>query len=536
MQEIQYNSTLTTGRVRVSLAEREWRGMSRKEALRQLDLGQSVAEFETDLKHYFVETETFRSLIQGRVDIVAGDKGTGKSALFKILSERYGDEPALKHIEVIPAFNASGDPVFRQLAEGAVLTEGQYRTVWKTYVLSLAGNWLLDLFNGEWTDSMSKLDGLLRRLDLRETDQSPKGIFSRLVGLIKRIMTPTRAGIEVSWDDAGMPVATPHVEFGDKETPTTEPIIVRHTESLSLLNDALDEAGITAWLVLDRLDEAFAGALLVEIPALRALFRTYLDLLEFDRIRLKMFVRKDLFRRITEGGFVNLTHINDRKVEIVWDDDDLLNLLIQRVRANEPFMDTAKLSGKSNMEIFKALFPEQVEEGSRRPTTLKWMLSRIRDGQDVKPPRNLIDLVKKAQEEQLRREGREAHEFVTGEPLFEPEAIKDAQSRLSRDRVVDTLLAESGQLRGIIEKFRDGKAEYNHESLQKRLGWEFHVDGEAATRGAIRELTDMGFLERIRQSETFKVPMLYRDGLNITQGKAFQSGDEEGEDLSEEEA
>jgi hypothetical protein len=31
---------------------------------------------------------------------------------------------------------------------------------------------------------------------------------------------------------------------------------------------------------------------------------------------------------------------------------------------------------------------------------------------------------------------------------------------------------------------------------------------------------DMGFLERT--GETYKVPMLYRDGLNIKQGKAFQ--------------
>lgn len=29
----------------------------------------------------------------------------------------------------------------------------------------------------------------------------------------------------------------------------------------------------------------------------------------------------------------------------------------------------------------------------------------------------------------------------------------------------------------------------------------------------------MGFLEEI--GDSFKVPMLYRDGLNITQGKAF---------------
>jgi hypothetical protein len=313
------------------------------------------------------------------------------------------------------------------------------------------------------------------------------------------------------------------VEFED---PNSQPIrVIPHRDALGLLNKSLTEANISLWLVLDRLDEAFAGYIAMEIPALRALFRTYLDLHEFDQLRLKMFVRKDLFRRITKGGFVNLTHVNDRKVEIVWDDDDLLNLLIQRVRANTDFMETAELGDKSNTEIFRTLFPKQVEEGKRRPDTLKWMLSRIRDGQYVKPPRNLIDLVKKAQEEQLRREDREAHEFVPGQPLFEPEAIKDAQSRLSQERVNDTLLAESGQLRPFIEHFRGGKAEHTFESIRDTMGLTGVPDGDAATRGLTRELMDMGFLERIRKSETYKIPMLYRDGLDITRGKAFQVTD-----------
>lgn len=504
--------------------------MKRKEALRQLDLGQTVAEFETDLKHYFVETETFRSLVQSKVDIVAGDKGTGKSALFKILRERYVEEPTLKGVEVIPAFNVSGDPIFKRLTEGEVLSEGQYRTIWKTYVLALTGNWLLLRFKDQWTPSMKKLDVLLQRLDLREFDPTPKGTFSHLVDLVKRIVKFKKAGVEITFDEAGVPITTPHIELGEIES-EDEPTLIRHTESLGLLNDALVEADLSAWLVLDRLDEAFAGSILVEIPALRALFRTYLDLTEFEQIRLKMFVRRDLFRRITEGEFVNLTHINARKVEIVWDDHDLLDLLIRRVRANPGFMETTQLTDKSNTEIFNLLFPDQVEEGSRRPKTLQWMLSRIRDGLYVKPPRNLIDLVKKAQEEQLRIEEREPHEFIPGEPLFEPQAIRKAYGRLSQERVVDTLLAESGDLRSIIESFRDGKAEHNFESMAMTIRRSFGASGselkESGVRHAIKMLVDMGFIERVKQSETYKIPMLYREGLNITQGKAFQPPDEQ---------
>jgi hypothetical protein len=187
--------------------------MEVKEILRQLNLGNSVAEEDRDLESYFVETETFRALINDDGDVIAGDKGTGKTALYKILTRRYRTIPALENVEVVTAFNPIGNPVFQRLAMGEVLTEGQYITVWKAYVLSLAGNWLLHIYEDEFTPSMEKLDALLRRAGLRTTDDQPSTVFSRLVNVVKRITTPKSAGIAVSFDESGLPVFTPQVEY-----------------------------------------------------------------------------------------------------------------------------------------------------------------------------------------------------------------------------------------------------------------------------------------------------------------------------------
>jgi len=56
--------------------------MKMKDVLKELNLGYSVAEFDEELENYFVETEPFRALINNRADVVAGDKGTGKTAIF----------------------------------------------------------------------------------------------------------------------------------------------------------------------------------------------------------------------------------------------------------------------------------------------------------------------------------------------------------------------------------------------------------------------------------------------------------------------
>ncbi|WP_430633932.1 hypothetical protein [Zafaria sp. Z1313] len=60
--------------------------------------GNPVAEFDTSLEDYFVQTETFERLVTDDGDIVAGDKGTGKTALFKILTAGHPDYPARDYL------------------------------------------------------------------------------------------------------------------------------------------------------------------------------------------------------------------------------------------------------------------------------------------------------------------------------------------------------------------------------------------------------------------------------------------------------
>ena len=71
---------------------------------RKLQLGNSVAEFDNELEKYFVETEPFRALVEDRADVIAGDKGTGKTALYRILCKRYVSIDRLSDVEVVAAF------------------------------------------------------------------------------------------------------------------------------------------------------------------------------------------------------------------------------------------------------------------------------------------------------------------------------------------------------------------------------------------------------------------------------------------------
>jgi hypothetical protein len=486
------------------------------EILRQMELGNSVAETDANLQEYFLETQPYRDLIADRKDVIAGDKGTGKTALYKILQRNYMQYNELSSVEVLPAFNPTGSPVFKQLTERGVLSELQYTEMWKAYILATAGNWLLNIYTRDHSKSTRLLDDLLVGLDIRTPSDQTRTVFMKIADGIGSLFHWKKAELEFSIDPAsGKYSVIPRVERA-QESPTIALQPVPIEAALGVLSDCLSEVGNVAWVALDRLDEAFQGVPEVEIPALRALLRTYLDMREFSNIKIKLFIRRDLFRRIVEDQqFVNLTHINASKTDIIWNDDDLMNLLLRRLKLNKEMLS---LLGRSEDpgDVFEIMFPPKVDQGDRQPKTWVWMMRRVRDGNNVKPPRNLIDLVTLARDEQLKREDRYPRDWVEGMALIEPEALKSALTQLSENRTQDTLIAEAGSYAQLIQQFEGSRAEHNEESLSALL----QIPRDMI-RQKIKPLVELGFLEFIRATGTYKVPALYRAGLQITQGKAF---------------
>ena len=473
--------------------------MHTSELLKKLDLGSPVAEFDQMLDRHFVITKAFQDLIAGKVDVVAGDKGAGKTTIYKYLQQKCTAIPELKKVEILAGFNPSGSPIFKRLVQLTPYTEAQYLSFWKTYILSLVGNWLLN--EGGSGRRTQELSSLLGRIGIRTKDGSVETVFTRLSKMFHRLMNPSSLA-ESRINDAAI-------------TEILEDQIVDHDEALSLLNASLHENDITIWVLLDRLDEAFIGYPEIEQSALRALFRVHLDLRAFDRIALKLFVRKDLFRKIMQGGFVNLTHVSARKVEIIWDHEDLFALLCRRIRASEEFLELLDLNSPTDQEIFTIVLPARV---SMRKTTWNWMLSQIKDGSGFVAPRNLIELVNLAIEEQTRSASRTACTYQKGTPLIEIKSLEQALVRLSDRRVEDTLLAEAtNDVAVLIGGFRGLSAEHSDETIARI----FSVPITKAKDFA-EVLINIGFFER--GAKGYTIPLLYRGGLTIkSKGKKLGS-------------
>jgi hypothetical protein len=108
--------------------------------LQRLDLGSSVAESDTRLEAARIETSAFSDLLNDRVDLIPGTKGSGKSALFRIFVDFLPDI-LLEQRKVVVAhgIQAPGDPVFHAFIDRfSELSEEEFVSFWCIYLVSLA--------------------------------------------------------------------------------------------------------------------------------------------------------------------------------------------------------------------------------------------------------------------------------------------------------------------------------------------------------------------------------------------------------------
>jgi hypothetical protein len=111
--------------------------MSKKELLRRIDFGQRIAEEEgAALAGYFVETDNWRRLAGGEIDVVYGPKGSGKSALYSLLMTR-ANTLFDQRVLLAPGEKPRGTPAFSDLVSDPPASEREFVSLWKIYLLSL---------------------------------------------------------------------------------------------------------------------------------------------------------------------------------------------------------------------------------------------------------------------------------------------------------------------------------------------------------------------------------------------------------------
>ena len=496
--------------------------MDKLALLRQITFGERVAEQETaELSTYFVETDQWNRIYRGEIDVIRGEKGAGKSAIYSLLIAKT-DDLFDRRILLAAAEKPRGAPIFKDLVADPPTSEPEFVGMWKLYILTLIAGKLRE-FDVKGADAAAVLRALTDAGLLEETGFD-------LASILYAIRTYARKFTAIEGVEGGLKVdpTTGTHGFTGKITfrePSPELKAKGYSSVDALIrraNAALQTAAYQVWVLFDRLDVAFADSAELEVNALRALFRVYLDLAEHDQIKLKIFLRSDIWKRITEGGFREASHIT-RFVVLEWKTPSLLNLIVKRLLKNTPLVDAFNINRdevlkdfEQQQKVFYVFFPAQVEQGPRKSTTLDWLVSRTADATDKTAPRELIHLLSSISETEIAR-------LERGEPpapdpqLFDRSVFKAALPAVSEARLVQTLYAEYPDAERFLRKLKGEKTEQTIESLAAI--WEV---SEARAAEQAQQLVNIGFFQQrgSREQPTYWVPFLYRDALNMVQGLA----------------
>lgn len=496
--------------------------LNKREVLETLSVGHRIAEEEIEhLSAYFVETDQWRRIFAGEVDVVYGPKGSGKSAIYSTLLDRE-DELFDRGIIAVSAENPQGATAFQGLVADPPTSEREFVGLWKIYFASLS----LKIFKTYGIDNefSREVERRLNEAGLVPAEGTGlRSIVRDVLHYVRRVgrIESVEGGVKLD-PHSGLPSGiTGKISLAEPSAEDRAAGTVSADRLLELVDDAFAEADYELWVLLDRLDVAFAESPDLEKNALRALFKVYLDMLGLEHVRPKIFLRNDIWKAITEEGFREASHIT-RTVTISWTQDALLNLVIRRFLQNQSLrefygVEEAAVLGDASMQndLFYRMFPEQVDTG-RNPQTFGWMLLRTRDGSGLNAPRELIHLLAAARDQQLRELELGAEE-PGDENIFTRAALRAALPQVSKARLEMTLYAENPDLKPYLQALEGERTDQSIESLVAI--WKVE---SADARQIADRLADVGFFETYgtRDEPRYKVPFLYRAALAMVQGSA----------------
>jgi hypothetical protein len=502
--------------------------MNHKEILQNISFGESIAEQEAErLSNYFLQTEFWKNIRNGTNDIIYGAKGSGKSAIYMSIAN---DTDSLFEDGVVLAIaeNPSGSTAFSYLKSDPPTSETEFIRLWKLYFLVIAVN----VFNeyGVKNDYLDKIRQILSDCNLVPAQNKLSSFLKACYDFVKSF----KGGAKEFSTTAEFDLVTGaysgqkfSVIFNEPSKSDFEKGLIPIEYVFELLTESLKLNKYKLWIIIDRLDVAFVESEELEVNALRALFKAYLDLSKFTEIKVKIFLRDDIWGKITSEGFREASHITKFQ-NIVWNRDTLLNLIIRRLLDNELIVkkyNIVKDKVLSNIDeqekVFYRFFPNQIDIGSKKPNTVDWILSRTKDGKNINTPREIIQLLNKAKDIEISRL-ESGIDDLSDDLLLTRHSIKEALNSVSKQRTELTLYSEYSSLKNYIELLRSDKADHSIDTLTSKWSTE-----KTDTIKIIKKLCDIGFFEEkgTLPNVRYKIPFLYRPYLNIIQGTAINDDD-----------
>jgi len=365
------------------------------EHIKKVSFGKLAAEREIQegLKQYFIETGAFNRIKDGSKSILLGNRGTGKSAIIKMLAEHYKRENCIV-VELIPE-DYSYEMLHKTLMteqDGSWAKTSSYTAAWKYLIYVIAMKYYIDDNDTIVKSTAKDIFNYIRTNHKGYKKQSYWDIF---VSYLKRI-----EGLKIGPYEAGIKTKELHQLYKLEEIAILLDSLTALAErkSIVFLIDELDKG----WDASEDA-KAFVGGLFQASITLNQLSPNF---------RVIVSLRRELYDNIP-ALYEDFQKYNDIFEIIEWDKKSLLKLITKRIGYFLP-----EFSGKTDIEKWKVIFADQIHNLDSYEYTIQRTLNR---------PREIIQFCidARARAVEIRSNKIDINAIVTSEVRYSENRTKD---------------------------------------------------------------------------------------------------------------
>ena len=442
-------------------------------ALTELEFPTGTAELQSDLQSTFVETDIVRKALSPDIPLVRGRKGTGKTALFRQLSEN--DNKA--NIKIVAPGDLQDGMLWKWSADA-------YKEVDRIMASAQLG----------WQFFWSFFIAARVYSSLRNAPPPPAALADPLT-------SPLRSEINVI--DAFERVSG---------LPRRELLVAEWLRQLDTLIEG------TTLLIFDGLDTGFGNTSMDRDRRKMATEGLFTFLLargsEFKHLKLKVLLREDIWRQLR---FDNKSHLFGRDASLSWQNSqDFYKVVLSHARKSSAFADLLRQerltlsiidgdaetwSSEAVSRAWVLLIGERMK-GSGTTYTQNWVWNRLSDANSDRNPRYLLMLMSLVTAWERRENIRSRYE----RSIIRPRALEQQLQEVSA-WALDAIKEEFAELQPLLERLANERTPFTTDLI------------ESISPDIIVLAQEVGLLgvyeERDGSPERYSVPEIYRLALKM---------------------
>lgn len=278
------------------------------------------------------KTSSILEFITGKKNIVLGEKGTGKTALFRLINEgklKLLPKNGSKNVIIPVADNFQYKNVKSKLLK-LIQTDDEdeifkYQIIWELYLFRKIITQIKEKgghFPSEIKRAIELTNNVFNDQELENLIKSKKTFGVKLYD------TPTSV----------MPnfymTSEPIISENDERQDSMEKLEIDLDFFKKSINDYLIDNELNYVIIIDRLDEFVSKTdVKIQLQMLEALIAVEREYAQYSNLELKIFLRDDLFKQLSFEG-IGYDKVIAKKVDLEWKPDKIREFIAKRIYLN----------------------------------------------------------------------------------------------------------------------------------------------------------------------------------------------------------